>query len=112
MKPITVLVASVLMTTWLEAQSGPKSPAVQIFSYEDTSCGAWMSSANNPPVRAQYYSWFRGFVSGYNWGNPNNQVLRHMPDLATLSLYVDKYCREQPLQSFDWAANRSGSRTS
>jgi len=64
-------------------------------SFQDTSCGAWAKSAGNESVRAQYHYWFRGFVSGYNFANPGNQVsLDRMPDSATLDLYVDKYCRE------------------
>ena len=56
-------------------------------------------------ARAQYAYWFRGFVSGYNFGNPYNQVgLGRMPDLDTLALYIDKYCREKPLTPFTFAA--------
>ena len=74
---------------------------VAIHSYEDTSCGAWVKSAHNSAVRAQYSSWFRGFVSGYNYGKPDNQVqLGRLPDPETLALYVDKFCRENPLQPF------------
>jgi len=30
---------------------------------QDTSCGTWTQSAGSEVTRAQYYSWFRGFVS-------------------------------------------------
>jgi hypothetical protein len=72
-------------------------PDVNIFSFADTSCGEWTRSKGDEPVRAVYGAWFRGFVSGYNFGNSANQVpLNKMPDPATLTLYVDKYCRENP----------------
>jgi hypothetical protein len=75
------------------------------FGYADTSCGTWVTSAGSEGRRAQYTSWFRGFVSGYNFGNPDNQVLLgRMPDEQTLSLYVDKFCRENPLSPFVGAA--------
>lgn len=78
---------------------------VSVFSYEDTSCGAWVKSANVTWARAQYFSWFRGFVSGYNFGNPGNQVhLERMPNEQTLYLFIDKYCRENPLNPFVSAA--------
>lgn len=81
-----------------------ESPPVVVFSYEDSSCGAWANSADEPAVRWQYHSWFRGFVSGYNYGNPNNQiVLGQMPNPQTLDLFVDKYCRDNPLKPFVWA---------
>ena len=84
------------------AQDGPP---LAIFSYEETSCGAWVKSGEKEWARAQYLSWFRGFVSGYNYGNPNNQVpLERIPDQQTLSLFVDKYCRDNPLNPFVSAA--------
>ena len=80
-------------------------PDVNIFSFTDTSCSDWMRSKGNEPVRAMYDSWFRGFVSGYNFGNSANQVpLDKMPAPAALALYVDKYCRENPKLPFIGAA--------
>ena len=94
-RALFVLLISTASTTL--AQNAP----VIIFSYQDTSCGAWIKSADVKWARAQYYSWFRGFVSGYNFGNPGNQVqLERMPNEQTLSLFIDKYCRENPLNPF------------
>lgn len=84
---------------------GQGRPPVSVFSYDDTSCGAWVKSADVTWIRAQYYSWFRGFVSGYNLGNPGNQVqLGQMPNEQTLYLFIDKYCRDHPLNPFVSAA--------
>lgn len=78
---------------------------VSVLSYEDTSCGTWVKSENVTWERAQYRSWFRGFVSGYNFGNPGNQVhFARMPDDQTLYLFIDKYCRDNPLKPFVSAA--------
>jgi hypothetical protein len=78
---------------------------VALFSFEDTSCGAWARSQPDEVVRAQYLHWFSGFVSGYNFGNPSNQVpLSAMPNPDTVALYVDKFCRENPLLPFVSAA--------
>jgi len=80
-------------------------PPLAVFSYEDTSCGVWVKSTEKEWARAQYLSWFRGFVSGYNFGNPGNQVpIGRMPDEQTLYLFIDKYCRENPLNPFVSAA--------
>ena len=38
----------------------------------------------------------RGFLTAYNWNNPKEAVVRDMPD-ATIGLYIQKYCRENPL---------------
>lgn len=106
MGKLNVLVLLLYLLVPLVA-SGQDKP-MAIFSYEDTSCGAWVRSAGNEIVRDQYDSWFRGFISGYNFGNSNNQVpLGAVPkNNQALYLYVDKYCRENPLQSFISAAFR------
>lgn len=78
---------------------------VPVHGFEDMSCGAWVKSQNNEAVRAQYLYWFRGFVSGYNHGSKTKQVaFEAMPNQETLSLYIDKYCRENPLHLFVGAA--------
>ena len=78
---------------------------IAVHSFADTSCGTWVGSQHNAAERAQYLYWFRGFVTGYNFSQPSNQVsLNAMPDLATLALYVDKFCRENPLRPFTGAA--------
>jgi hypothetical protein len=79
--------------------------SVPVFSYDDTSCGAWVQSASDELGRAQYLSWFRGFVSGYNYGSEGKQVpLEAMPNQETVALFIDKYCREHPLSPFIGAA--------
>jgi hypothetical protein len=76
-----------------------------MFGYATESCGKWVKSADNAGQRALYISWVTGFVSGYNFGNPHNQVnLGRMPDNETLTLYIDNFCRENPLNNFVVAA--------
>jgi hypothetical protein len=81
------------------------APDIAIFSFEDISCAAWTRSQGNEILRTQYGTWFRGFVSGYNFGNPANQVLLGvMPDPAAVVLYIDKFCQNNPLLAFVAAA--------
>ena len=81
------------------------APDIAIFSFKDISCAAWTHSQGDEILRAQYGTWFRGFVSGYNFGNPANQVLLGaMPDPGAVAAYVDKFCRANPLLSFVAAA--------
>lgn len=82
-----------------------EAPDINVFSFADTSCAEWTRSQGNEQWRAIYGAWFRGFVSGYNFGNSGNQVpLDKMPDPAKLALYIDKFCRENPAQPFIGAA--------
>ena len=81
------------------------APDIAIFSFDDISCAAWIRSRDNELLRTQYGTWFRGFVSGYNFGNPANQVfLDAMPDPAAVAAYVDRFCRDNPRLSFVAAA--------
>jgi hypothetical protein len=76
-------------------------PEFTVFTFGETSCAAWTKSQTDTVTRAQFQAWFRGFVSGYNFGNSANQVPSGaMPNLADIALYVDKYCRENPQLDF------------
>ena len=78
-----------------------EAPDVAVFSFDDISCAAWTHSRGDPAIRAVYGTWFRGFVSGYNFGNSANQVLLDaMPVPAAVELYIDRYCRDNPSLSF------------
>ena len=84
-------------------------PSVQLYHFDDSSCGAWVKSSGEGArtTREVYEFWFRGFVSGYNFANRENQVRNErMPNSETLFLYVDKFCRENPLSVFTLAAFR------
>ncbi len=80
-------------------------PDIAAFAFDDVSCAAWTRSASDKLARAQYGIWFRGFVSGYNFGNPGNQVLLgKLPDPPGVAAYIDKFCRDNPNVSFVGAA--------
>jgi hypothetical protein len=95
------LCVSALCLLNITTAAAQDAPDVAIFSFDDISCAAWTRSQGDRPARAVYGTWFRGFVSGYNFGNSANQVLLGaMPDLSGVELYVDKYCRDNPSLSF------------
>lgn len=74
------------------------SNLVPMFSFKD-SCGEWVASQNDISTRNIYLFWFRGFASGFNYGSKAREVpLGTFPDNDTLALYIDKYCRENPLK--------------
>ncbi len=99
----------VMSALYLAVNLGPAgaqdAPDIAIFSFDDISCTAWTRSQNDKLLRVQYGIWFRGFVSGYNFGNPANQVqLPALPDPAGVATYVDKFCMENPRLAFVAAA--------
>jgi hypothetical protein len=78
---------------------------VHMHSFSNISCGQWTESQKEMWLRQTYIYWFRGFVSGYNFGSELYEVTNNrLPDNPTLALYVDKFCRENPLQDFISAA--------
>jgi len=86
-------------------QGNTDAGPVAVQGFQDMSCGAWVSSTSNLSARAQYLAWFSGFVSGVNFVDRKHQIgLAQMPSDDTLTLYVDKYCRDNPLTSFVGAA--------
>jgi hypothetical protein len=73
----------------------------KLYAWDDMSCGAWAASAEHKNQRIAYTAWIMGFVSGHNWMTPGNQAKTGgslSPE--TIALYLDKYCRENPLQDF------------
>lgn len=97
-------ISALMLLSPLCVGAGESSP-VPMAAFDDNSCGAWMQSEKYPATRNIYIHWFRGFVSGYNFGSETQQVPHsEMPSKATLSLYIDKHCRENPLLPFISAA--------
>ena len=90
----------ILMSSPVFGQDNSTRRMVTVFGYKDSSCSVWVKSQGRDPIISD---WFHGFVSGYNFGNPDNQV-GTMPNDETLFLYIDKFCRVNPLKAFTDAA--------
>ena len=106
MRPLSAVLALILfvLPSIGVAQSADRR-GISMMSFDDISCGAWVRSQSTPARREVYVFWFRGFVSGFNFGSRSYQVpLDAMPDQETLALFIDKYCRENPLLAFVSAA--------
>ena len=102
-----LLVAAALLAASLPASAATQGPRVQvnIFWGEDASCNAWLKSTGNKSIRSYYDIWVRGFVSGYNYGNPERQVRDGaLPVSDALHQYLDQYCRANPTLSFTGGA--------
>jgi len=85
------------------AHATDNSVPIRTIAFDDNSCGAWVKSAGILWQRQTYLFWFRGFTSGYNYALPNKQI-SNMPNSETVALYIDKFCRENPLAPFTGAA--------
>ena len=102
---LCLALVTVLAVLLPQSAGGDENAPFAMLSFENTSCGGWAQSESQPATRQVYLYWFRGFVSGYNFGSSAYEVsLSSMPDNATLALYIDKYCRDNPLLPFTGAA--------
>lgn len=65
-----------------------------------SSCGTYVESRRIPRDSYDFRmkSWFSGFVSAYNFYSGKNQV-KGKVDYDAVLVYLDKYCRENPLAS-------------
>lgn len=100
MKALTLIALLALAT--IPCMAAQPAPSVNIiFTAENASCAAWMKSAGNKLVRAQYEFWARGFVSGHNYANSSHQVRTSaFPAGDELYQHFDQFCRDNPQQSF------------
>jgi hypothetical protein len=96
-QPIRIIAA---LLAWLPLVASAQQQ-VNIFAFEDASCGAWKKSQSNKLLRAQYEFWIRGFVSGHNYADPARQVkVGALPGSEGLYGYIDNYCNANPTLSF------------
>jgi hypothetical protein len=98
-------IALTLLLVWFGASvyAAEEQPIIAVYQFNDGSCGAWAKTATVPVTRQVYVHWIRGFISGYNYGAPKNQVNTTLSD-ETVALYVDKFCRDNPLSQFPASA--------
>ncbi len=98
----TLLGTTAYLVLLLPATAMAQSQQINIiFTAENASCSAWIKSADNRLIRAQYEFWARGFVSGHNFANPAHQIkLGAFPASDALYRYLDQYCRDNPQNSF------------
>jgi hypothetical protein len=104
MAKLKALVAAAALAAALPAAAQQQ---INVFLFEDSSCAAWMKTAGNKPLRAEYEFWIRGFVSGHNYANPARQVpTGKLPGGEQLYAYLDEYCHDNPNSSFVGGAFR------
>jgi hypothetical protein len=71
--------------------------APHVYGIGAYSCGVWLSDAKNNNTHQTNVHWAMGWLSAAGVYNPAVK-LRHT-DFYAVSAYMDKYCRENPLNS-------------
>ena len=69
------------------------------------SCGTYLDHrrTGNEAQHYIYVVWIRGFSSGFNYGTKGKQVSSGL-EKETILAYIDKHCRDNPLNSVAGAA--------
>lgn len=83
---------------------------LKVLGLDDMSCVAWKETASDPERRAAYVQWVRGFLSGHNYANQSKQVAE--VSVATVAVFVDRYCSERAASNVADAAMRMSDRYS
>lgn len=65
-------------------------------SYGSLNCGDFMAQPDNAFTNAAAGNYVRGLMTGYNMATSKTQVTTPLTD-NTVSLWMQKYCRENPL---------------
>ena len=83
------------------AQAQSSSGQFTLSGAGTTSCGNYIAASSNDNVSAFYVSWAQGFLSGMNmgYGRAAKREFVGLPDNDTIKLYLDKYCRNNPLKT-------------
>ncbi len=96
MKTILSSVLCVVLMSW------STSNIAQVTVFGSTDCGTWVNQK-----RITDKTWAIGYISGVNaaTSTPRNDILKSIKSAEQIWLFVDKYCRDNPLQTVLTALN-------
>lgn len=95
--PCLVLLSAALLLTAQEVQ------AIQVRGA--ASCGNWVTYRQQGSASTSFVrGWILGYLSGQAVGKNQDVVTKADPD--SMFLWIDNYCRSNPLKDLDDAADR------
>jgi len=66
------------------------------------SCGEWINKGKDGSWgRTIYTAWVAGYITAYNIHKPDVYNILGSTDMESVLLWMDKYCRENPLNTSD-----------
>ena len=68
------------------------------------SCGKLIEGNKSKGGRHEFSMWLGGFLTAYNWLKPDTVSILGKSDLTSAILWIENYCRANPLQSTGGAA--------
>lgn len=70
-----------------------------VVGYELMSCGRFIEGKDHPAVQQSVSSFARGYMTGSNMMRKDGKEVKVELPNSTIVLYLEKYCRENPLSS-------------
>ena len=69
-----------------------------------SSCGEWVKERTADSVLSwQDKTWIAGYLTAYNRQTPDTWDIQGNTDIESIFLWLDKYCRENPLENLGGA---------
>lgn len=83
------------------AQAGAQSSGRALAGIGTASCGKYIADKSIAGVENMLVSWVQGYLSGMNMAEYaiTKEPFVLLPDDDSIALYIDKYCRDNPLES-------------
>jgi len=101
-------ILSLFISTSTSGQSARDDSTWEVQGTGSLSCGKWLSAreAKNEAQVNLFVQWVSGWIVSYNYYlTPGTTKARaRTPDLETITAFVDKFCRENPLKVVAFAA--------
>ena len=87
------------LRVWLTllATAGAAAGAENILVFNTLSCGEWIQRASYPTGKMANEYWLAGFMSGHAIAAKVNALKD--TDLPSMTLWLDKHCRNDPLSN-------------
>ena len=91
-----VLLNVITVPAWAQRAAGVRGAG-------NVGCGEFLEDRRLDRYKQVYTEWIAGFLSGYNIYS-NQVALQTIPDEATIDAYLQKHCRDNPLDKITRAA--------
>jgi hypothetical protein len=88
------MISIALIATALIYAQGARAQPISV--YKSASCGDYVREKSDQLIVEMASQYVRGYLSAYNVYAKRNQIITDLPS-STIGLYVEKFCRDNPL---------------
>jgi hypothetical protein len=95
------LLSAVFIALSVPSLSAAQSTGHALSGAGTISCGQYLEFSSEKELSKMVGTWTQGFLSGMNLAGASsaNRSFVILPDSPSIKVYLDKYCREHPLES-------------